>query len=164
MSNVRPHASYVWSCSACGATNEAAAKQCATCRCPAAATVAQIEASFAEHVAKDGSVVLGRSAAGLRPELSAWQVFGPVALVALGVLPSRLFPSAAVSFAIFGSTLLLVSYSVIYWAWPPVGFEASALVAVACLAGAALCFLFAVGRAVVRIRKVREPSPRKDVV
>lgn len=45
---------YRWSCLACGETNPSQADVCAACQCPAGATLAQISASRAEHVARGG--------------------------------------------------------------------------------------------------------------
>ena len=95
----------------------------------------------------------GQSAAALRSELSAPRTFRLIALF-FGVLPSHLrkhAPLVVVSLLVLSAVLLIVSYSVLHWGWPPVGFEASAFVAVVSMAGSTLAFLIAVVIAVARL-------------
>lgn len=151
--------SYAWSCAACGAPNDAAADRCETCGCPALATVAQSEASREEHLARGGTVVPSRVAAGLHSELCATRVFGPVALLLMGVLPSdlRRLPSAVALLLMLGGALLLISLGALNWAWPRAGFEASSLLWAASLAGAVLCSVLALFLAIARGRRPKAP-------
>ena len=95
-----------------------------------------------------------KTAASLQSELSAAQVLGPLALLFLGMLPfsfhSQRAPHPVTWLLVLGGLLLLISYSVLHWSWPPVGFEASGLVWAASLIGAVVLFGIAIGLVVAR--------------
>ena len=89
-----------------------------------------------------------------------------MALLLLGMLPSDLkvhrlsVRAVAVPFATASAALALLSYSVLNWAWPPVGFEASGLVwslsrmaALVCIVVAAALTLYGLLRARKRSHK-----------
>ena len=85
-----------------------------------------------------------KTAASLHSELSAAEVLGPFVLLILGLWPFA--PQSQRSLRpvrwlfVLGALSLLLSYSVLYWSWPPVGFEASGLVWAAGLLGAVVFF------------------------
>jgi hypothetical protein len=166
MSTVRPHMpAYAWSCASCGATNVAAAELCGTCGCPAAATATQVKASLEAHLTRGGAVYPHRAAGALQSELSATQVFGPVALLLLGVLPSHLrrVPSAPAVLVMTGSALLLVSLSSMNWAWLPLSTQARSLASSAGLAGAVLCLLLVIVLALTNTWRAKS-AQSKNVV
>src|SRR5204863_5782551 len=114
------------------------------------------------HVARGGSAVTHCAAQTLQPRVSAWHVFGPVLLLAGGILPSQIGDARAVRLPLEASllaasaALVLLAYSVMHWAWPPVGFEASGLVWWFSNAAAAICFVAAVAVWALRAWRSRQ--------
>ena len=119
-------------------------------------------------MARGGSVTAERTAGALRSELSASEVLGPLVLLPLGIWPwstARSSPFPVVLLVAFGGILLLISYSVVHWAWLPVGFEAAPLVWAVCGVTGAVCLLAAAVVGLLRRRNTAiSPGRAENVV